>query len=149
MPAARPLPPVVLVAGLLLMPLLHFAIPVRQLIEFPWNMLGVVPLAFGIFLNLAADALLKRHETTVKPFQESASLVTAGVYGLSRHPMYLGFVLILLGVGLLLGSVTPFIVIVASPFVLDPLYIRVEEGMLSARFGKEWTAYSRKVRRWI
>ncbi len=45
--------------------------------------------------------------TTVKPFEESQALVTGGVFRISRNPMYLGMTLILLGVTLILGSVTP------------------------------------------
>jgi protein-S-isoprenylcysteine O-methyltransferase Ste14 len=144
-----PLPPTVLAAGLVLMPVLHLAVPVRQVLRLPATVLGLLPLVAGISINLAADALLKRHMTTVKPFEESAALVTSGVYGLSRHPMYAGFVLIVLGVALLLGSLSPFAVVVVLFFVLETLYVRTEEAMLAAHFGEEWAAYRAQVRRWI
>jgi len=144
-----PLPPVVLAVGLALMPALHFVVPVRQVLRFPGTLLGLLPLVAGIALNLAADSLIKRHGTTVRPFEESAALVTGGVYRLSRNPMYLGFVLLVLGVAVLLGSLGPFVVVVAMPFVLEALYVRTEETMLAERFGAEWAAYRARVRRWI
>lgn len=65
------------------------------------------PLIFGVALNISADRMFKQHKTTVKPFEESTSLVTDGVFRFSRNPMYLGMVLILSGVVLLAGSTTP------------------------------------------
>lgn len=144
-----PLPPAVLALSLLLMPALHLLAPGPRLLRFPVSLLGLLPLGAGVVINLAADGLLKRHGTTVKPFQESAALVTSGVYRLSRHPMYLGFVLLVLGVALLLGSLGPFAVPIVLPFVLEVLYVRAEEAMLAARFGEEWAAYRARVRRWL
>ena len=70
----------------------------------------MAPFTAGIVLNIVADRAFKQRKTTVKPFQESASLVTSGVYRLSRHPMYLGFVLILLSMAIFAGSLTPMLV---------------------------------------
>ena len=144
-----PLPPVVLALGLILMTALHVLAPGPRLSASPLRWLGLLPLCAGIALNLAADSLIKRHGTTVRPFEESAALVTGGVYRLSRNPMYLGFVLLVLGVAVLLGSLGPFVVVVAMPFVLKALYVRTEEAMLAERFGAEWAAYRARVRRWI
>jgi protein-S-isoprenylcysteine O-methyltransferase Ste14 len=144
-----PLPPTILVIALVLMVALHLLAPGPRLLRLPVGLLGLLPLAAGIGLNLAADALLKRRRTTVKPFEESAALVTSGVYGWSRHPMYLGFVLLVLGVALLLGSLTPFALVLGLPVVLEALYMRTEERMLAARFGDAWTAYRSRVRRWL
>jgi protein-S-isoprenylcysteine O-methyltransferase Ste14 len=77
----------------------------------PGLCLASLPLATGIALNLVADAALKKHGTTVKPFEESSALVTTGAYGICRHPMYLGFALILVGLALLMGSLGPFVVV--------------------------------------
>jgi len=63
--------------------------------------------------------------------------------------MYLGFVLLLLGSALLLGSVSPLIVVVAFPVVMQWLYIRREEAMLREQFGGEWADYRARVRRWL
>lgn len=149
MSRSAPLPPAILAAGLVLMAALHVVVPGPQLLHLPASLVGLPPLSAGIGLNVAADALLKRHRATVKPFDESAALVTSGVYRLSRHPMYLGFVLLVLGVALLLGSLGPFIVVVALPFVLEALYVRAEEAMLAVRFGEEWAAYRARVQQWI
>jgi protein-S-isoprenylcysteine O-methyltransferase Ste14 len=143
------LPPTYLLVALIGMALLHLAVPVASFIPRPWNLLGMLPMAGGIVLNLLADRDFHRAETTVKPFETSSALVTTGVYRITRNPMYLGYVLILLGVGLLLRSLMPLIVIPIFGFLVARVFIRVEEEMLQETFGPTWDAYTRRVRRWI
>ena len=68
---------------------MHFLLPGPRVLAYPANLLGLLPLAVGVYLNLAADRLLKRYDTTVKPFQESTALLTTGVFGHTRNPMYI------------------------------------------------------------
>jgi protein-S-isoprenylcysteine O-methyltransferase Ste14 len=88
----RILPITYLLVALIVMPIFHFVIPLVTLIPLPWNLLGLIPLILGILINIIADGALHKAGTTVKPFLESNALVTGSVYGISRHPMYLGFV---------------------------------------------------------
>ena len=149
MEVRTPLPPVVLLLALILLAAAHVLPPRVQFVPFPVNLAGLLPLIVGVYLNPAADGLLKRHGTTVKPFQESMALVTTGVYRRTRHPMYLGFTLILLGLAFLLGSAWPFVIVAFFPVLMEVMYVRVEERMLRDRFGPEWAAYCTRVRRWI
>lgn len=137
----RFLPPTYLFGAIAAMVLLDFAAPGRGLIEFPWNLAGVAALVVGIVFNLVADAQFKREQTTVKPFEQSGVLVTGGLFRISRHPMYLGMVLILAGIAVLLGSLTPYIVLAGFAAVMDVVFIRAEERMLAARFGDAWQRY--------
>jgi protein-S-isoprenylcysteine O-methyltransferase Ste14 len=132
-----------------IMVVLHFLFPVSKIIPFPWSLLGVIPLSFGLVINLIADRAFKKHATTVKPFEESTALITAGVFRFSRNPMYLGFVLILLGIATLMGSLTPYLVIPPFAVLMNVLFIRVEERMLEATFGESWLEYSSRVRQWL
>lgn len=84
------LPPVYLFASIIIMALLHLLVPLEKLIAYPYNLIGSVPLALGIILNLVADAVFKKHGTTVKPFEESTTLVKDGVFRISRQPMHFG-----------------------------------------------------------
>jgi len=143
------LPPTYLLVALVLMALLHFLVPIVKFVPIPWNLLGIVPLAAGIALNLLADRDFHRAETTVKPFETSSALVTTGVFRITRNPMYLGYVLILLGVGLLLRSATPFLVIPVFGLFMARVFIGEEERMLEETFGAAWQSYARQVRRWI
>ena len=63
--------------------------------------------------------------------------------------MSLGFVLVLTGVAVILGSLMPFFVVPVFTIVMDIVFIRVEEQILEERFGQAWLAYRAKVRRWI
>jgi protein-S-isoprenylcysteine O-methyltransferase Ste14 len=85
------LPPTYMLIALLGMLVLHFTLPLAQIIPLPWDLLGLIPLVAGIALNLLANRAFHRADTTVKPFQESKVLITDGVFRISRHPMYLGF----------------------------------------------------------
>jgi len=147
--AKRILPPTYFFASIILMLILHFLAPVAKFIGYPWDLLGIVPLALGIILNLIADAAFKKHGTTVKPFEESSTLVTAGVFRFSRNPMYFGMVLILIGIAVLMGSLTPFLVVVTFGILMDMAFIRTEERMLEEKFGGVWLTYKKQVRRWI
>jgi len=143
------LPPTYFFVSVAIMVLFHFLIPVFVIARYPWNLLGIIPLVTGVFLNLKADAAFKREQTTVKPFERSRALVTTGVFQISRHPMYLGMVLILLGIAILMGSLAPLVVIVIFAALMELVFVRTEERMLEERFGPEWIAYRKNVRKWV
>ncbi len=142
-------PPTYLLVAIILILLLHFTFPVATIVRNPLNLMGLFPLLIGVVLNLIADRDFKQYQTTVKPYEESATLLTEGVYRYSRHPMYLGFVLVLFGISLLLGSISPYVVVLMFAILMDIIFIRVEEEMLSETFQEEWRQYKSKVRKWI
>lgn len=146
---ARVMPTAWLLAAIVAMIALHFLVPGVRVIPSWWNLMGLIPLALGVAINLAADRSFHQAHTTVRPFEESTALLTTGMYRLSRNPMYLGFVLILVGVGVIMRSLTPYLVVVAFAILLDRAYVTVEERMLAARFGAGWEAYRRTTRRWL
>jgi protein-S-isoprenylcysteine O-methyltransferase Ste14 len=145
----KPLPPVYLLGALTLVVLLHFLWPGGRLIAGPWRLLGIALLLIGIVLNLAADQGFKKRKTTVKPFERPTSLITGGVFGFSRNPMYLGMVSIILGVSVLLGSATPFAVVPVFAFLLDRCFIVKEEQSLQDIFGDQFRQYRNRTRRWV
>jgi protein-S-isoprenylcysteine O-methyltransferase Ste14 len=145
----RPLPPAYFLIAVLLTVALHFLMPFRELIPFPWRLVGLVPLLFGIILNVLADQALKQHQTTVKPFEPSRVLVTEGVFQVSRHPMYLGMTLIIAGIVVLLGSLTPWFILPLFAVLLDARFIRTEESMMEGTFADAYRRYKKQARRWI
>ncbi len=142
------LPPTYLLISILIMLALHFLLPVRKVIPSPYRYLGILPLITGILLNIWSDQIFKKVRTTVKPFEQSSRLVIEGPYRFSRHPMYLGMILILAGLAVLLGTITPAAVI--PEFIwMSKRFIDIEEKAMEETFGDEYLAYSKRVRRWI
>ena len=145
----KTLPPTYLLSFIVTILILHFLFPIARVINYPWLLLGCIPLFLGIVLNIIADRAFKIVNTTVKPFEESAVFITDGVYGFSRHPMYLGMVLIILGIAILTGSLSPLLAIPVFIYLFEIKFIRVEEKMLEEKFGNTWMEYRAKVRKWI
>jgi protein-S-isoprenylcysteine O-methyltransferase Ste14 len=143
------MPTTCLLVAILLSIALHFLLPITNIIPSPWNLFGLVPLFLGIWINISADRAFKQANTTVKPFEVSKSLIQNGVFRLSRNPMYLGFVGILLGIAIMLRSISPYFPVNAYVILTERVYIQVEERMLEAKFGAEWKQYKSSVRRWI
>jgi protein-S-isoprenylcysteine O-methyltransferase Ste14 len=113
----------------------------------PWNLFGLLPLGFGLVVTLSADRAFQRVGTTVHPYKEPSQLIAHGAFRYSRNPMYLGFVLILLGMAVLLSSLSPFAVVLGFALAMDIVFIRVEERILAAMFGEDWARYQRRVRK--
>ena len=145
----RTLPPTYFFGAMVLSVALHLLLPLHQLLVFPGRLIGLVPLLVGIVLNLLADQAFKKHNTTVKPFETSSALITGGVFGISRNPMYLGMIAVLSGLVLLIGSASPWLVVVLLFLILNYRFIRTEESMLREAFGEEFGEYCRNVRRWV
>ncbi|MBN1448083.1 MAG: isoprenylcysteine carboxylmethyltransferase family protein [Bacteroidetes bacterium] len=143
------LPPTYFMIALLLTAAAHFLFRYGDFLAFPWTLTGILPIVVGSWFNLAADQLFKKRNTTVKPFEESSVLVTDGVFRVTRNPMYVGMILILLGEALLLGSIAPFLVVLVAAVFFDRTYIVPEECQLAATFGEEFDTYRSRVRRWL
>ncbi|MCF7918668.1 MAG: isoprenylcysteine carboxylmethyltransferase family protein [Candidatus Cloacimonetes bacterium] len=143
------MPTTCLLLALILMVILHFAFPVMKLFNFPYNLSGLVPLAFGIYINFRADKQMKKHNTPVNPFEESTELIIDGAFAISRNPMYLGFSAILLGVFLLLSFLSTIIIVILFPILISLFYIKSEEDKLAKCFGNKWNTYSRQTGRWL
>ena len=143
------MPTTYLLVAIVAMVALNYLFPAVWIIPPLWNLLGIIPLAFGIIINLIADQAFHKTNTTVKPFEESTALIKEGVFRISRNPMYLGFVLVLTGIAVLIRSLAPYAIIFAFVILMDRMYIRVEERMLAEKFGTEWEDYKRSTRRWL
>ena len=106
---------------------------------------------FGLLFCVAGVVTFHRANTTTNPMMPRATsaLVTKGVYRFSRNPMYVGFVLVLLGWTVFLGNASGLAVIGVFVWYLTRFQIIPEERALLGMFATEYEAYCGRVRRWI
>ncbi len=150
-PAARPrIPPAAwFIAAIGLMIALDAAAPGWRWLARPWTLTGVAVVGAGVVLHVAATNTFRRHHTTAAALARPVALVADGPFRASRNPMYLGGLLMLLGLGLLLGSVTPLLVVPFWMVLMQAAYIRREETLLAGTFGEAYETYRARVRRWL
>lgn len=105
----------------------------------------------GAGVSASGVVSFRRARTTVNPLRPSTSstLVVAGVYRLSRNPMYLGILLVLLGWAVFLSNAAAYIWLPAFVLFMKRCQIAAEEVALEARFGVTFAAYRSRVRRWL
>ena len=105
----------------------------------------------GIAISALGIASFKRAGTTVNPMKpELASLlVSSGVYRLTRNPMYVGLLLVLLAWAMFLAAPLALSGPLAFVLYIGRFQIAPEEVALSKLFGAEYVEYKAKVRRWL
>jgi len=144
------LPPILFLIFVIVMGGLCWTMGSPHNLLYPYTMIGL-PLVFsGILLAMVGKKLFKKLGTNIMTFEKPDVLVTEGLYRYSRNPMYLGFVVALLGFSLLMGAAISSFFLVGLFFVItDRWYITFEEQVLKHKFGMEYDKYCHKVRRWI
>jgi protein-S-isoprenylcysteine O-methyltransferase Ste14 len=117
---------------------------------------GRLPLALafvvlGVAVAVAGVLAFRTARTTVNPLRPEATsaLVTAGIYRISRNPMYLGMLLALVGWAVHLQHALAFLPVPLFVLYMNRFQIGPEERVLSGRFGAQFSAYMQSVRRWL
>lgn len=110
---------------------------------------GVILIALGMTLVILARRELARYHQPTDPGRPTSRVVTTGVFSISRNPLYLGGICVLLGIAL--AAHLPWFFVLLIPALVACHYILVapEEKYLSAKFGEEYRAYTASVHRWI
>ncbi|WP_353303577.1 methyltransferase family protein [Sessilibacter corallicola] len=107
----------------------------------------------GIGLVFDASSILRffKKKTTINPLKPSntTQLVTTGIYSVSRNPMYLGLLLILMGWFFYLSAPISFLGIIFYLVYITVFQIIPEERILETIFGESFLTYKTKTRRWI
>lgn len=111
---------------------------------------------FGYFLALAGVGLafsavsrLMQEHTTLDPHGSVTKVVTNGPYQISRNPIYLGFLCLVIGFPLIFGNVWGVFLGLLFVLSMNRLVIRHEEAYLEKKFGAVYTSYKSRVRRWV
>lgn len=141
-------PPLIYLLPLLAGLLLDRWYPIGGLPRGPARLLGLIGFA-AFLIAIMALAAFRRAGTRPEPWKPTTALVTAGPYRLTRNPMYLGFTGLYLGLALWFGGYWPLLLLPLVLVVMVHGVIRREEAYLERRFGEEYLAYRRRVRRWL
>jgi protein-S-isoprenylcysteine O-methyltransferase Ste14 len=124
-------------------PPLHFELPAH-------NWLGVVLVSAGFVTGISGVVIFRKAKTTIDPTKPHASsLVTWGVYAISRNPMYLGGLIMLLGWAIFLSNALAFLFLPVYVLYLNRFQIAPEERVLTSLFGETYVAYQARARRWL
>jgi protein-S-isoprenylcysteine O-methyltransferase Ste14 len=113
--------------------------------------IGWSVVAIAVALDIYSVRSFFKARTSVSPLKldRCSTLVTTGLYRISRNPMYLGLVLALIGWTLVLGNASCLLAVWGFVRVLEVLQIEPEESALRRNFGTAYSDYSLRVNRWI
>lgn len=114
-------------------------------------LVGATFVLAGLGVVLAARRAFAQRDTSWGPQtpSQASALVTDGIYGFSRNPMYLGTWLFLLGIGVMMGNYFSVACSLLYVVYIDRFQIVPEERLLAMKFGQEFDLYRTAVRRWL
>lgn len=142
-------PPFFFIIPLLIGTVIEYFVPTSLLPTLPSIIIGLLfswsSLPF-IILSLRSFYKVK---TTFDARRTTTTLVTTGIYRISRNPAYLALVLIYIGLSFLINSIWIFIMVIAVIFSLQKFCIEREEKYLEKKFGSQYLEYKKQVRRWL
>ena len=144
-------PPIVLLVTAVLMWLISRSLPFFAFIFPARNGFAVGLGTVGFLTGICGVLTFRRAKTTVNPTkpQSSSSLVSWGIYRITRNPMYLGGLLMLLGWAIYLSKPIAFLFLPAYILYINAFQIVPEERVLTTLFGPDFLAYKSRARRWL
>ncbi|MDA3951255.1 MAG: isoprenylcysteine carboxylmethyltransferase family protein [Spirochaeta sp.] len=110
---------------------------------------GAALIIVGVALVVFTRRELAQRGQPTNPGLPTSKLVTTGVFSVSRNPLYLGGVCILVGIAPALNL--PWVLVLLLPAIVACHYVLIapEERYLAAKFGEKYLVYAATVHRWI
>lgn len=125
---------------------MHILIPIDALsTTYP----GVLVVVAGFAIRWTAIVQLGKMFTVDVSISSVHKLKTDGIFGIVRHPSYLGLLLIIAGLGLLMNNVLSFFIVVAPSFYAVNYRIVIEENALEGEFGNQYRDYKNRIKKII
>jgi len=143
------MPPLILLTCVALGWLSHVLYPLQVMNSRPSHSLGAVLALAAVILGGWARLIMAKAGTSVRPDKPSTTIVRAGPYRVTRNPMYVSFCLLQLALGLALNDWIPLLLALPLALVLHFGVILREERYLELKFGEQYLALKRSVRRWV
>jgi protein-S-isoprenylcysteine O-methyltransferase Ste14 len=103
----------------------------------------------GFLLGVGAFVEFRKARTTLDPHGSARQLVTSGIYRFTRNPVYLGFMLMVVGLPLNSGLYWGVVMAPLYMMTMTRLVIEQEEAYLEKKFRDVYTGYKSRVRRWL
>jgi protein-S-isoprenylcysteine O-methyltransferase Ste14 len=145
-------PPLIALAAVVLGLALDWLLPayVLTVLLSYWERVFIAVILIGAGAALAIPALrgFRSAGTHVEPWKASTVLVTGGVFGRLRNPMYVGLTLLLAGLSIFLASDWMLVMTIVFMPVIHFGVIKREERYLEAKFGDAYRAYKASVPRY-
>lgn len=110
---------------------------------------GIALAGAGVAGIAAAMRQFRAAGTNIETDRPSEAIVTSGLYGRSRNPIYLGMAAILVGLGLAVDSLWVLGMLIPLLLALRWGVVAREERYLARKFGEPYRAYTQRVRRWL
>ncbi len=110
---------------------------------------GIALCSIGLIIGLVGVREFHRHSTPISPFKSASTLVMSGVFRFTRNPMYLGFVILTIGIAVAINALALLAATVLEAVLLQVAVINPEEQFLVAAFGSDFEDYRCRTRRWL
>jgi protein-S-isoprenylcysteine O-methyltransferase Ste14 len=125
---------------------LPFPVPGIDLVH--W-IIGGSLISIGLALAAAGIRNFSRAGTPVRSIKPTRALVTTGIHGWTRNPIYFGIFLLYGGISV--AAQSPWTLILTLPLAITIRYgvVAREEAYLERRFGDAYRDYKARVRRWL
>jgi len=111
--------------------------------------IAVIFIAPGIAMAIVAWRSFVQAGTNVEPWKPSLRLVTEGIFAWMRNPMYVGLILLLVGLAIALGSDWTLVLVLPAALILHFGVVKREERYLTATFGESYQTYTSTVPRYF
>ena len=111
--------------------------------------LGLIAIFAAVNIKLFAAREMVRVKTNLNIRKPANDIATSGLYSASRNPLYIGMILLNIGIGCVANSLWIFLLSAGLAVTLQKGVIEPEEAYLERKFGDKYLRYKAKVRRWI
>ena len=141
-------PPIIFLAAILLGVALNYAWPL-PFVPSPLRLLGALLVLCAVPLFGLSLREFRAAGTSVRGSQRSTTIVRTGPYRFSRNPIYVSFVLLLLGLAVALDTLWLILTLIPAIAFIAVVVIPREERFLEQNFPEQYSSYKSAVRRWL
>ena len=142
-------PPLIFLGSILIGYLIGFIHPLRIGDSSGIMLGGSLLVALALIIIIIAALSFHRVKTHLEPWKPTSTIVTGGIFAISRNPIYLAFCCANIGLGMIFNSWWILLSFMPTAILIYFFAIKPEEVYLERKFGGEYQSYKMKVRRWL